>query len=98
MLLTRDCMRWPVSGWRSGATTVLPPTDFFLGAEVAVRFRPDGNIRQTPGINSFDDLQFIMALQQQSAIRTPEEAYGPIQSLKALTTYGGARAKTCFSN
>jgi hypothetical protein len=73
--------------------TVLCPTDFSLSAEVAVRFRLDGNIRQTPGIGSPDDLQFIVALDEQSGIQTPEEDYGKIQSLKALTTYGGARLK-----
>ena len=55
--------------------------------------QPDDNIRQTLGIDSFDYLQFIVALDEQFGIATPEEDYGKIQTLQDLLTYVGARVK-----
>ncbi|MDX5420200.1 MAG: phosphopantetheine-binding protein [Hymenobacteraceae bacterium] len=51
------------------------------------QLQPDDNIRQTLGIDSFDYLQFIVALDEQFGIETPEEDYGKIQTLKELTEY-----------
>ena len=57
------------------------------------KLQPDDNIRQTLGIDSFDYLQFIVALDEQFGIQTPEEDYGKIQTLRELTDYVAARAK-----
>jgi acyl carrier protein len=57
------------------------------------QLRPDDNIRQALGIDSFDYLQFIVALDEQFGIQTPEEDYGKIQTLKELTAYVSARSK-----
>ncbi|MFD2247904.1 acyl carrier protein [Pontibacter ruber] len=57
------------------------------------QLKPDDNIRQTLGIDSFDYLQFIVALDEQFGIQTPEEDYGKIQTLKELTDYVDARVK-----
>ena len=57
------------------------------------KLQPDDNIRQTLGIDSFDYLQFIVALDEQFGIQTPEEDYGKIQTLKELTDYVAAQVK-----
>jgi acyl carrier protein len=57
------------------------------------KLQPDDNIRQTLGIDSFDYLQFIVALDEQFGIQTPEEDYGKIQTLKELTDYVTAQVK-----
>ncbi|MDX5483111.1 MAG: phosphopantetheine-binding protein [Hymenobacteraceae bacterium] len=57
------------------------------------KLQPDDNIRQTLGIDSFDYLQFIVALDEQFGIQTPEEDYGKIQTLRELTDYVAARVK-----
>lgn len=57
------------------------------------QLQPEDNIRQTLGIDSFDYLQFIVALDEQFRIQTPEEDYGKIQTLKELIEYVGARVK-----
>ncbi|TPE46225.1 acyl carrier protein [Pontibacter mangrovi] len=57
------------------------------------QLQPDDNIRQTLGIDSFDYLQFIVALDEQFGIETPEEDYGKIQTLRELMVYVGARVK-----
>ena len=57
------------------------------------QLQPDDNIRQTLGIDSFDYLQFIVALDEQFGIETPEEDYGKIQTLQELTDYVAARVK-----
>lgn len=49
--------------------------------------KPDDNIRQSLGIDSFDYLQFIVALDEQFGIQTPEEDYGKIQTLQELINY-----------
>ena len=49
--------------------------------------KPDDNIRTTLEIDSFDYLQFIVAIDEQFGIDTPEEDYGKIQTLHTLTTY-----------
>ena len=57
------------------------------------KLQPNDIIRQTLGIDSFDYLQFIVALDEQFGIETPEEDYGKIQTLRELTDYVGARVK-----
>jgi acyl carrier protein len=49
--------------------------------------KPDENIRETLNIDSFDSLQFIVALNKKTGIEIPEEDYGKIATLQALTTY-----------
>lgn len=51
------------------------------------KLRPDDNIRQVLDIDSFDFLQFIVALDKQLGISIPEEDYGKIYSMKGLTEY-----------
>lgn len=49
--------------------------------------KPDENIRETLNIDSFDTLQFIVALNEQLGLEIPEEDYGKIITLKALVSY-----------
>lgn len=49
--------------------------------------KPDDNIRTTLEIDSFDYLQFIVAIDEQFHIDTPEEDYGKIQTIQSLTSY-----------
>ena len=57
------------------------------------QLQPEDNIREILGIDSFDYLQFMVGLDEQFGIQTPEEDYGKIQTLKDLVAYVGARAK-----
>ncbi len=50
----------------------------------------DENIREELGIDSFDFLQFIVALDEAFGIGTPEEDYGKIDTLNALINYVNA--------
>ena len=47
----------------------------------------EDNIRETLGIDSFDFLQFIIGLDEELGIKTPEEDCGKITTLKTLITY-----------
>lgn len=47
----------------------------------------DDNIRDTLGIDSFDFLQFIIGLDEEFGIKTPEEDYGKMTTLKTLIAY-----------
>lgn len=49
--------------------------------------QPDENIRQTLGIDSFDYLQFIVAMDEAFGTDTPEEDYGKIETLRSLISY-----------
>lgn len=49
--------------------------------------KPDDHIRTTLEINSCDYLQFIVAIDEQFGIDTPEVDYGKIQTLRTLITY-----------
>lgn len=51
------------------------------------QMKPDDNIRETLTIDSFDTLQFIVALNDQLAIDIPEKDYGKITTLKSLVSY-----------
>jgi len=47
----------------------------------------DDNIRDVFGIDSFDFLQFIIGLDEELGITTPEEDYGKITTLNNLIAY-----------
>ena len=51
------------------------------------KLQPDDNIRTTLEIDSFDYLQFIVAVDEKFGIDTPEEDYGKIGTLRSLTDY-----------
>jgi acyl carrier protein len=51
------------------------------------RLKPDENIRETLNIDSFDSLQFIVALNKKTGIEIPEEDYCKIATLQALLAY-----------
>lgn len=51
------------------------------------QMKPDENIRETLTIDSFDTLQFIVALNDRLAIDIPEQDYGKITTLKSLVSY-----------
>lgn len=48
---------------------------------------PNDNLRQTLMIDSFDYLQFIVGVDEEFGLQTPEEDYGKIDTLKNLTDY-----------
>lgn len=47
----------------------------------------DENIRETLNIDSFDALQFIVALDEKLGIEIPEQDYGKTSTLKSLLSY-----------
>lgn len=49
--------------------------------------KPEENIRQALGIDSFDYLQFIIGLDETLGIQTAEEDYGKIETVKTLLAY-----------
>ena len=49
--------------------------------------QPDESIRETLNIDSFDTLQFIVALDEKFGIEIPEQDYGKITTLKDLVSY-----------
>lgn len=51
------------------------------------KLQPGENIRQTLDIDSFDYLQFIIALDEKLGIKTPEADYGKINTLANLVAY-----------
>jgi acyl carrier protein len=54
---------------------------------VPEKLKPDDDIRHTLEIDSFDALQFVVALDEQFGIQTPEADYGKIATVKGLVTY-----------
>jgi acyl carrier protein len=48
---------------------------------------PGDNIREKLEIDSFDALQFIVALDEKLGVETPEQDYGKIATLKSLVNY-----------
>lgn len=48
---------------------------------------PEENIREALNIDSFDALQFIVALSEKLKLEIPEEDYGKTANLKSLTAY-----------
>jgi acyl carrier protein len=51
------------------------------------KLKPDDDIRHTLEIDSFDALQFVVALDEHLGIQTPEADYGKIATLKNLVAY-----------
>ncbi len=51
------------------------------------KLNPDDDIRHTLEIDSFDSLQFVVALDEQLGIQTPEADYGKIATVRGLVTY-----------
>jgi acyl carrier protein len=49
--------------------------------------KPDDNIRDMLNIDSFDFLQFIVALDEQLGVSIPEEDYGKVGTLRDLMNY-----------
>jgi acyl carrier protein len=49
--------------------------------------KPDENIREILSIDSFDTLQFIVALNEKLGIEIPEQDYGKITTLTTLVSY-----------
>lgn len=48
---------------------------------------PDENIREALNIDSFDALQFLVALNEKTGIDIPEADYGKTSTLRELTSY-----------
>lgn len=51
------------------------------------KLKADENIREALNIDSFDSLQFIVALNEILGIEIPEQDYGKIATLKTLVNY-----------
>ena len=49
--------------------------------------QPGDNIRDTLGIDSFDALQFLVALDEKLGIEIPEQDYGKTGTLEELVAY-----------
>jgi len=49
--------------------------------------KPDENIREALNIDSFDALQFLVALNAKLGVDIPEEDYGKTTTLGSLTDY-----------
>ena len=45
------------------------------------------NIRETLNIDSFDFLQFVIALNEKTGVEIPEEDYGKINTIQNAITY-----------
>lgn len=56
--------------------------------------KPEENIRETLNIDSFDSLQFIIALDEKLGIEIPEQDYGKISNLKDLLLYVNKKIKS----
>lgn len=66
--------------------TIAPDTD-------PEKLGPRENIRESLMIDSFDFLRFIVALDKQFGITTPEEDYGKIGTLENLLAYLAEKKK-----
>jgi acyl carrier protein len=51
------------------------------------KLKPDDDIRHTLEIDSFDALQFVVALDEHLGIQTPEADYGKIATIQGLVNY-----------
>jgi acyl carrier protein len=51
------------------------------------QLKSDENIRETLNIDSFDSLQFLVALNDKLAIEIPEQDYGKVSTLNKLIKY-----------
>lgn len=57
------------------------------------RLGPDENIREALNIDSFDALQFLVAINEKMGIDIPEEDYGKTTTMRSLTDYLEQRAR-----
>ncbi len=57
------------------------------------KLQPDDNIRYMLEIDSFDYLQFMVALDEELRIETPEGDYGKIATIRSLVDYIMQRKK-----
>ena len=55
--------------------------------------KPDENIREALNIDSFDALQFLVAINDKLGIDIPEEDYGETTTLGSLTDYLELRSR-----
>ncbi len=51
------------------------------------KLKPEENIRQTLDIDSFDYLQFLVALNEKLGIEIPEADYGKVNTMANLLVY-----------
>lgn len=65
---------------------IAPEADFDV-------LRPTDDIRQTLEIDSFDFLNFLIALNGEVGVEIPENDYGQVNTLDQLTKYLQARMK-----
>ena len=54
---------------------------------VPATLKLEENIRETLNIDSFDFLQFIIALNEKTGVEIPEEDYGKINTIQNAITY-----------
>lgn len=66
--------------FRSALKKIAPDTD-------PGKLRPDDLIQQTLALDSFDFLQFIIAVSESLKISIPEEDYSKVNTLKGLHLY-----------
>lgn len=57
------------------------------------RLMPEENIREALNIDSFDALQFIVAISEELKVDIPEEDYGKTSNLKSLLAYLSKKLK-----
>lgn len=55
---------------------------------------PGDNVRQTLDIDSYDFLQFLVGLSEELGVDVPEADYGKLTTLRAITDYLAARARS----
>jgi acyl carrier protein len=60
--------------------------------------QPDDNIRTTLELDSFDYLQFLVAIDEAFGIDTPEEDYGKVENLRSLVDYLQSKMKAVSAN
>ena len=57
------------------------------------RLDPDANIRESLDIDSYDFLQFLIALSQKLGIEVPEADYAQLATMNGMVAYLGQRLK-----
>lgn len=53
---------------------------------------PDANVRETLDIDSYDFLQFLIALSEKLGVEVPEKDYGKFATLGAMVSYLASHA------
>lgn len=53
---------------------------------------PDANVRTTLDIDSYDFLNFLIALHERLGVEIPEADYGKLMTIDAMTGYLAAKA------